>query len=93
LRLVSNAGHLALIAALGAVAAFVRLFYRRNRRRRRAGLAILLALNAAFVVVAAVWFDLLIDGVYQTLAIVLMYQLCGRYVSPWSKWIAAKGSA
>jgi len=92
LRIISNAGHLALMGALGAVGAFVRLYYRRDRRLRRLGLLVLLTANALGVMVAAVYFDLLVDGVYQTLAIVLMYLMCGRYVSPWSSLIAAKGS-
>jgi CHASE2 domain-containing sensor protein len=92
LRIISNAAHLALIGVLGALGALVRLVYRRDRQRRRLGLLALLTLNAIGVVVAAVYFDLLVDAVYQTLAIVLMYLMCGRYVSPWSNLIAAKGS-
>jgi CHASE2 domain-containing sensor protein len=91
LRIVSNTAHLVLIGALGALGAFVRLYYRRARQWRRAGLLVLLLANALGVIVAAVYFNLLVDGVYQTLAIVLMYLMCGRYVSPWSSLIAAKG--
>jgi len=92
LRIISNTGHLVLISVLGALGAFVRLYYRRDRRRRRLGLFLLLTANVVGVVIAAVQFDLLVDGVYQTLAIVMMYVMCGRHVSPWSSWIAAKGT-
>ena len=65
---------------------------RARLQRFQLGLLVLLTANALGVMVAAVYFDLLVDGVYQTLAIVLMYLMCGRYVSPWSSLIAAKGS-
>ena len=93
LRIVSNAGHLMLISLLGALGAWVRLYYRRDLHRRRVGLLVLLTANAIGVMAAAVYLNLLVDGVYQTLAIVLMYLMCGRYVSPWSNLIAAKGSS
>jgi hypothetical protein len=93
LRVISNGAHLVLIGALGMVGAFVRFYYRRARRWRRAALLALLSANTLGVVVAAVYLNLLVDGVYQTLAIVLMYLMCGRYVSPWSSLIAAKGQA
>lgn len=91
LRVISNTAHLLLIGAVGAVGAFVRLYYRRDRRWRRGALLVLLSANVLGVIVAAVYLNLLVDGVYQTLAIVLMYLMCGRYVSPWSSLIAAKG--
>lgn len=93
LRIIPNSAHLMLMGVLGALGAFVRLYYRRSRRWRRAGLLILLGTNVIGVVSAAVYFNLLVDGVYQTLAIILMYLMCGRYVSPWSSLIAAKGQA
>jgi hypothetical protein len=83
-RVLSDWAHLALLAGFAATAALARLRFRRDFVKRRLSLAALLGASAALVFVLAVYLDLLMDGAYLMVAVVLSYWISRKYIPQWS---------
>jgi CHASE2 domain-containing sensor protein len=93
LGVLSPAAHLGSMAVLAAFAALLRMYFRRSPKRRRLAVGALLLANLSCVFVAAVYLDLLIDGAYQFLAIVLAYAWSRHTRPSWAAPLAAEGPA
>jgi hypothetical protein len=78
---------LLLVCAAAAVA--LRFWFRRDARRRRAGLFTVLAAIVGLVFCLAVYFDILMDGAYPMVSAVLSYLVSRRYISQWSAHVTS----